>query len=60
MAGGIKTKDACHLACAEAAGCDYMLSTDDRLLKYKHSPVVLVNPVEFIRLEVENNESKHS
>lgn len=32
---GIKTKDACHVASAIIAGCDYFLSTDYRLLKYQ-------------------------
>ncbi len=32
---GIKPKDAQHIASAIIAGCDYFLSTDDRLLKYK-------------------------
>ena len=30
---GLKAKDALHLACAIAAGCDYFVTTDDRLLK---------------------------
>ena len=31
---GIKTCDACHLACAIFAKCDFFLTTDDRVLKY--------------------------
>lgn len=35
MDTGIKYKDACHVACAIYAGCDFFVSTDVRLLKYK-------------------------
>lgn len=45
---GIKEKDACHIACAILAGCDYFISTDDRLLKYQTNEIKLVTPVEFI------------
>ncbi len=47
---GVKTKDAVHVACAIFARCDYFISTDDRLLKYKDERVQLVSPCEFIRL----------
>lgn len=46
---GVKSADAIHTACAMIAECDYMLSTDDRLLKYKPDKMRLVNPVEFIQ-----------
>ena len=45
---GIKHKDACHVACAILSECDYMLTTDDRLLKYKTEEIKLMNPVSFI------------
>ena len=47
-ATGVKPKDAAHLACAIHAGCDYFLSTDDRLLKYKDSRIQIMNPVDFV------------
>lgn len=46
---GIKTLDAYHIACAIYAGCDYMLSVDDRLLKYQNDEIHLMNPIDFIR-----------
>ncbi len=49
---GIKHKDACHIACAIYTGCDYFITTDDRILKYKTDEIKLVNPVDYIR-EVE-------
>ena len=50
MATGVKVKDACHIACAEMMKCDYLLSTDKRMLKYKSESVKLLNPIEFIDL----------
>lgn len=49
MATGVKQKDALHVACAVYAGCAYLLTTDDRLLKYMCDEIQLVTPCEFIR-----------
>lgn len=46
---GIKYKDACHVACAILAKCKYLITTDDRLLKYQNEVIKLINPVDFIR-----------
>jgi len=54
-ATGVKPKDASHVACAIQAGCDYFLSTDDRLLKFRDSRIQIMNPVDFI---VKAGESK--
>lgn len=52
MATGVKSADALHTACAILAHCDYMLTTDDRLLKFKSEQIgetiKIVNPTEFI------------
>lgn len=48
MATGIKFKDACHVASAIFAGCEYFISTDKRLLKFKSSEIKMVTPIEFI------------
>ena len=48
MATGVKEKDAYHTASAIYAGCDYFISTDSRLLKYRTDKIKLVNPVEFV------------
>lgn len=48
--GGLKSKDAAHLACAVVGGCDYFLTTDDRLLAYKDDRISIVNSTEFILL----------
>ena len=47
---GIKQKDAYHLASAILAQCDYFLSVDDRLLKYNSDEIILVNPVDFLKI----------
>lgn len=49
METGIKEKDAYHVACAVIAGCNYFVTTDDRLLKYQTEKINLVTPGEFIR-----------
>ncbi len=49
MQTGIKEKDAYHVACAIQAGCSYLITTDDRLLKYITDQIQLVTPGEFIR-----------
>lgn len=48
MKTGIKYKDACHLACAIYANCEYFITTDKRLLKYKSDKIKLVNSIDFI------------
>lgn len=48
MSKGVKEKDAFHLASAIYAGCEFFISTDIRLLKYKTDEIRMVTPVEFI------------
>ena len=47
---GIKDKDANHIACAIIGDCDYLLTTDKRLLNYKTDKINVVNPVEFVEI----------
>jgi len=52
---GISGYDALHIAAAEAAGCDYLVTTDDRLLKKskRHSSQLMIsilNPIDIISL----------
>ena len=57
MKTGIKFKDACHVASAIYAKCDYFISTDKRLLKYKTDKVKMVTPIEFVtEMEREEND----
>ncbi|MBR2208074.1 MAG: hypothetical protein IJ859_04615 [Synergistaceae bacterium] len=48
MTAGVKEKDAYHLASAIYAECEYFISTDLRLLKYKTDEIKMVTPIEFI------------
>lgn len=48
MKTGIKFKDACHVASAVYANCEYFISTDKRLLKYKTDQIKLVSPIDFV------------
>lgn len=51
---GFGAVDALHLACAEAADCDYFVTCDDRLVRRyrKHRARLKVcNPVEFVEME---------
>ena len=47
---GIKHLDALHMACAIIANCDYFITTDKRILKYKNSDLKVINPRDFIVL----------
>ena len=55
MKAGVKFKDACHVASAIYAGCEYFISTDIRLLKYNTQEIKMVTPIEFIT-EMESDE----
>lgn len=55
MKTGVKFKDACHVASAIYAGCEYFISTDTRLLKYDTQEIKMVTPIEFI-MEMEDEE----
>lgn len=48
MKSGVKYKDACHVASAILAGCEYFLTTDRRLLRFASPEIAVVNPVAFI------------
>jgi predicted nucleic acid-binding protein len=45
---GLGEVDAFHVACAEAAGSDYFLTCDDRLIRRYQGQVRAINPVNFI------------
>jgi len=46
---GLKMKDATHLACAIMAGCDYFITTDDKLIKkYVGDTIKIRTPLTFL------------
>ena len=50
MATGVKHADAVHVACAIISECQYFLTTDKRLLKYKTDKVKIMTPIDFIQM----------
>jgi len=48
MAKGIKPADATHIACAITAGCDYLITTDDRMLKFKDERIKIITPTDMV------------
>ena len=50
QAQGVKKKDALHLACAIEGQCDYFLTTDDKLLRTRHTitHIQVLSPVDFV------------
>ena len=50
METGIKSNYAYHVASAIFANCNYFLTTDKRLLKYKSDKIILINPVDFVKI----------
>ena len=53
---GVKNFDAAHIACAILAKCDYFLTTDKRVLKFRSDKIQIMNPVDFVKiLEVAEN-----
>ena len=46
----MKSADSIHTACAIISGSDYLLTTDDRLLKYADQRIQIVDPPTFVRL----------
>ncbi len=45
---GVKYYDACHVASAIIADCEYFVTVDKRLLNYQSDKVRIVSPIQFI------------
>ena len=50
---GFKSKDSLHLACAIATNCNYILTTDDQLIKKGAGldEIEAIDPIDFVRKE---------
>jgi predicted nucleic acid-binding protein len=48
---GLRSKDALHIACAVAGRCEYLVTTDDLVLKHARdvSGIKIVDPLTFVR-----------
>jgi predicted nucleic acid-binding protein len=42
--------------CAITAECDYMVTVDKRILKYRDNRIIICNPVDFINTENKNDQ----
>ncbi|GHU53462.1 hypothetical protein FACS1894200_14000 [Spirochaetia bacterium] len=49
---GFKTIDALHTAAAIYMKCDYLVTTDRKMLNKNTSHITIVNPIDFLRKEV--------
>ena len=49
METGIKYKDACHIASAILAQCQYFITTDKRVLRFVSEEIKTINPIDFVR-----------
>jgi len=52
---GLKPKDSLHVACAIVAKADYLITTDNGMLKRPNGQIQIVNPLRFIQLYTETN-----
>jgi predicted nucleic acid-binding protein len=55
-ATGIHPADSLHIACAITAHCDYIITVDKRMAKFKDNRIIVCSPVDFIGQEAENDE----
>ena len=53
---GVKSTDSIHVACAISSNCDYFMTTDKRITKYKTGKIKIVTPIEFLNEWSDNNE----
>ena len=46
---GMKQFDALHISCAIERGCEYFITTDDRLTNKTIDSLEVINPIDFVR-----------
>ena len=46
---GIRAKDALHIACAIKSGCEYFITTDEKLTNKNLTNIKIINPIDFVR-----------
>jgi predicted nucleic acid-binding protein len=52
---GLRQKDASHIASAIHGNADYFITTDNKILNKNVSETVLINPIDFLRRYLEND-----
>jgi predicted nucleic acid-binding protein len=53
----IRPNDALHIACAIESQCEYFITTDDGLTNKRINEIKIINPIDFIRMEGDENEN---
>ena len=48
QSNGFKAYDSLHISCALHAGCDYFITTDDKVLNKQYNGIEIIDPVVFI------------
>ena len=48
VSAGIKPADAIHIACAIVSKCDYLITTDGRMLKFDDPRIKIITPTEMV------------
>ncbi|MDR0974540.1 MAG: hypothetical protein LBL80_02480 [Ruminococcus sp.] len=56
IATGVKKTDAAHVAAALFSHCNFFITTDKRLLKYKTDDIIITDPIKFLIYWRDNNE----
>jgi predicted nucleic acid-binding protein len=60
MSLNIKKKDALHIACALYAKCQYFITTDLRLLNKTVDGILIINPIDFLKVKGVQNDNGHN
>jgi len=47
---GIKEADALHVACSIFAKCDFFITVDKRILKFRNDRITICNPLQFMSI----------
>jgi hypothetical protein len=53
----IRPNDALHIACAIESQCKYFITTDDGLINKGLNEIIIINPIDFTRIEGDENEN---
>jgi predicted nucleic acid-binding protein len=53
----IRPNDALHIACAIESQCEYFITTDEGLKNKGINEIIIINPIDFIRMEGNENEN---
>jgi hypothetical protein len=55
---GIKSADSLHVACVISDKCDYFISVDKRLLKYRDAKIAICDHIEYGRIVFDDEQQQ--